>query len=230
MDADGSFGIRRSSCRIRNQQDCVSPVYYGRISLKQVQKVVPRLLQETFGGHIHLYQPKGPNRRGLWVWEGTCGVASRACQVLIPHLRIKANRAQVVVDLDQTKLKKFRMHSYWYIQEHPNWASESDIGVESAMGLLEYSCPKSISQALRAGTLLGFKRNHKWRLNLEFTAIYGALRVGHPRGVLPHPIELVAWKQRLWEQLRQLNQVGVNGTPATNRTGYFEPIDSALQD
>lgn len=99
IDADGHITVTRS-LRKKGKRYTHAPTYYHpRIGYTSTSQIVPKLIQMTFGGAVHQYQPKNPAHRRVYIWSVSthaCGVVAAA---LIPHLRQKKRQAEHLVAL-----------------------------------------------------------------------------------------------------------------------------------
>ena len=77
MDSDGYFSIRKSTNRLRNHGDVVSPQYFIRVGLKQVESEAVDLIHSLFGGSRTTTAPSAKNGKRLNVWQATDRKARR---------------------------------------------------------------------------------------------------------------------------------------------------------
>lgn len=229
MDSDGSFGIKRSTYHIRVRGDATNPVYFERVSLKQVTPDIPELLQTTFGGGCYKGKPGTNNSKPLYVWQATNKKAANACIFLLPYLRIKKTQALLLLELRETKKVGYGQLAYWFAQEHPEWATMEMITTTEAAQMLGYSNRESISQSLHNGTLLalpydflGRERPRVPRLLVEqMVPLLSKNGKAHTT-----PPQLITWRERLWNDIRELNKTGIHGTPTYHRTGPYKLLDA----
>jgi hypothetical protein len=123
MDADGYFSVHKSSKRGGRQ--FWNETYSPRIGLGQVTKAVPELLRKTFGGTSMRIEQRGGRNRDIFRWLATNKRAVRACEFLIPYLRLKGEQAKLLVELDTYTRKDVRKAAFWYERDHPNWSEET---------------------------------------------------------------------------------------------------------
>lgn len=228
MDSDGWFGIKRNTYRVREIKDAKSTGYSERTGLKQVTEVVPKMLKEAFGGHYYLMPARG-NSKPIWTWDATDKCAAKCALALLPYLRIKMAQARLLLDLRKSKdSDDYKKLSYWFALENPNWKKMPMLTFRQAAELLGYGNGASLSQAVANGTLLALPRK---RVGLESPRVPAALveaLVIHKAGASDNrgrlrPPQLIAWRQRLWEECRQLNRIGTGKHPITERTGFYAP-------
>ena len=229
VDSDGCIGVKKSTYQIRVTKEAKNPTYIERVSLKQVTDIVPNMLKSTFGGMVRWCKPNSPNSRPMWLWQATNRQAVRCCEVLLPYLRIKRRQAECCLEIRETKDGKYRQHSYWFLKENPDWRSGELITATEVRIALGYSGTDLVHQAYRQGALLAlpgvrgsvtprFARGLVERLSAVATRESGSLKYGTPQ-------ELVSWRERLWSEVRELNKVGVNGTPLYYRTGPYKTAE-----
>jgi hypothetical protein len=224
MDSDGYFGIKKSTYHRRIRGDAVNPSYSERIGLKQITPEVPELLKATFGGHI--YQSKGQteNSKPLWTYQASDLNAAKACVKLLPFLLIKKRQVELALELRESKNSKYLQHSYWFEKEFPDWQKMELITTEQANKMLGYGDHKSIAQCVSNGTILAtpYDRSGICKPRIPKVLIERLLlsmsRDGRPRN---QPPQLVEWRESLWNKIRELNKMGINGTPIFHRTGCY---------
>lgn len=88
IDSDGYIGVKRNPHS-----------YAGRIVVKQVQPGALDLLHEMFGGYVWTAAPSATRGNRLITWEVQAAAAGRACEALLPYLRIKRPQAENVIDV-----------------------------------------------------------------------------------------------------------------------------------
>jgi len=223
MDADGTFGISKSTYHQRVRGDAHNPVYSAKIGLKQTSPLVPELLKETFCGSLYPQKPGTPNSKPMWCWMASAKRAVRACEKLLPFIRIKRKQIEAILELETTRESKFKTHSYWFIEENPDWRSHPMMTSEEARRLMGYSHPGSVSQAVRNGSIPADRKKRRLLIPRTFLEHFSTCKghVGQPS----LPPQLIAWRQHLWERTRLLNKTGVNGTPVYHKTGPFRPLE-----
>lgn len=220
MDSDGSFSIRR-----RKRKGNQFPLYFERVSLKQVTPQIPTLLRDTFGGTIWQQKPSAKDGRPLWTWECVGPQAADACRALLPFLRVKPGRAALLMELRRTFDEQFQRHSYWYAKEHPRWRREPLLTSAEVGALLGYKTPHFANYACYRGTLLGLPATKSIRGKPQSRFAAGLVHIlkDRPRRGSSVPRQVFEWRQQLWEELRELNKCGVNGTPTYHRSGCYAP-------
>lgn len=234
MDSDGCFTIKRSTHRKRRRGDCLSPSYFPRILFGQVQPEICELLKTTFGGHVVIQRPRTRNSLPMFKYSASCRQAAEASRAMIPHLILKKERAKILVELQewQTRLET-RRASYWWLRENPNWESGELIDAEEVASILGYSHPTCVTQALKNGTLVGIPYDRSFgskgmkrfpRSLVEFLhSLKGREGGRHVRYVLP-PQHLERCES-LYQEIKRMNRLGINGTPVNHRTGYHALTD-----
>ena len=83
IDSDGYIGVRRGRHH-----------YSARMMVKQVTPQAIDLLYELFGGWRSTMAPSAERGRQLLTWEVHSAAAGRACEALLPYLRIKRAQAE----------------------------------------------------------------------------------------------------------------------------------------
>lgn len=226
MDSDGSFSIKKSTYHIRSHKDAVNPSYSEEVMLKQVTPEIPALLKEAFNGSVHLVKPGTVNSRPLYSWEASHVMAARACSLMLPYLRVKRRQAEIILELRRSREDRYRQYASWFATEHPDWPSMELLTIEEAAHMMSYRSPAMVSQAIRNGTLLAtpYARGQSAQPRIP-KRLVEELRInlssdGRAR-MTPPP--LLAWREHLCQQIRELNKMGVNGTPIYHRTGPYEP-------
>ncbi|MBP6997917.1 MAG: hypothetical protein KBB39_17420 [Phycicoccus sp.] len=93
IDSDGYIGVKRSDYAQRVRGDAGQPVYAPRVMVKQVTPEAVTLLHDLFGGYRGDARPSAARGRPLFTWEAHSANAMRACEAVLPHLRIKREQA-----------------------------------------------------------------------------------------------------------------------------------------
>ena len=93
IDSDGYIGVKRNDYSQRVRGDAGQPVYAPRALVKQVTPEAVDLLHEMFGGYRGDARPSATNGRPLFTWEAHSANAVRACEAVLPYLRIKREQA-----------------------------------------------------------------------------------------------------------------------------------------
>ena len=93
VDSDGTIGIKRSTYSMRVLGESSTAVFSERVALRQVQKIVPAMLKERFGGSLYITKPSCPGGKPLYSWAATDLRAVACIKGLLPYLRIKRAQA-----------------------------------------------------------------------------------------------------------------------------------------
>lgn len=88
IDSDGYIGVKRNPNS-----------YAARAMVKQVEPAAIDLLHETFGGYRSTAPPSAERGRPLLTWEVHSASAGRACEALLPYLRIKRAQAENAIEV-----------------------------------------------------------------------------------------------------------------------------------
>ena len=227
MDSDGCLSIKKSTYHLRVRKDSSNPVYSEQLSLKQVTPQIPDLLAVSFGGTVKLVAGQTENSKPVYRWAVTDTIAARATQMLLPYLLIKRRQAELILELRTSKESRYKQLSYWFEQENPDWRTGPLLVASEAMRILGYSNRNLLSQAVGNGTIPaipvprgGHKEHPRFpRAFVEAYAAFAAAGVGN-RG-RRRPPQLIAWRDHLWAEVRELNKIGINGTPVYHRTGHY---------
>lgn len=94
IDSDGCIGIKRSTYSMRVRGDATQPIYFERITVKQVETQAVALLHLMFGGHRGITDPSAKRGRPLHHWHIHSASAGKALVELLPYLRIKRKQAE----------------------------------------------------------------------------------------------------------------------------------------
>jgi hypothetical protein len=226
LDADGSFGMKRSTYHQRVRGDSNNPVYSERVALRQVTPQVPELLKAAFGGNLRRDKPQTPNSRSGYHWMISDLNASNACELLLPYLRIKHRQARIILELRESKAPGYRSYAYWFEREYPDWPDMELINTQEAQQILGYANRGSVSQAISNGLLLALPHDNVATMRPRICKALVELVAENQRtaGNAPsRPPALIAWRERLYQEIRELNKVGVNGTPLYHKTGFYTP-------
>jgi hypothetical protein len=230
IDSDGCISIKKSTYHMRVRGDATNAVYSERLMLKQVTPQIPELLHDSFGGMLSLDAPSCKrNGRPLWNWQTTDKKAASACAALLPFLRVKKRQAELALELRRSKSMPFSRFSYWFELENPKWRDMPMLTAGEAARAMGYKDWNNINQAIRNGSLLCLpwrefgKSKPRFpepmiRLYAEHAARSPGRRIGRVR-----PAQLIQWRENLWQQVRELNKIGVYGTPTYHRTGVHAP-------
>ncbi len=227
MDSDGCISIKKSTYHIRVRKDAGNAVYSERLSLKQVTPQIPELLAITFGGVVKLRGAQTENGKPLYTWVVTDKVAALAAERLLPYLLVKRPQAERVAELRKSKNNVYRRFVYWFVLENPAWGKGEMLVASEVLKILGYSNRALLSQAVGNGSLLALRvprGGHKEhaRFPKDFITAYAAFAAtsSDNRG-RRRPVQLIAWRERLWQEVRELNKIGVHGTPVFHRTGPY---------
>ncbi len=227
MDSDGFLTIKKSTYHRRVRMDAHNAVYSERMGLKQITPDIPHLLRDTFGGSLRLNKGGTENSRPLWGWEVTNLSAAEACRRLLPYLRVKRQQADILLELRTSKQGFYEQAAYWFVLENPDWASGPLVTTTDAAKMLGHKDFRSTSQAISNGTLIALPYNHGGRevprVPLALIELVKAQSGKDGRAQVQAP-QLIAWKERLFRQVQELNKIGINGTPIYHRTGPYLPI------
>lgn len=227
IDSDGSIGIKRSTYHIRVRKDAVNATYSERILLKQVTPHIPELLKECFGGTFRMEKASTTDGKPLFSYGCTDKNAARACELMLPYLRIKKPQAQLLLELRESKQPGYGKFSYWFELEHPDWRELPLLTTTEAMKILSYTNKGSLSQAIGNGTILALPYDHNSteRPRIPKLLLEQVLVLAGKDGFLRNqPPQLVAWRERLCQEVRELNKNGVIGTGIYRRVGPHAPI------
>jgi hypothetical protein len=216
MDSDGYFTIKRSTYCMRVRNEANNAIYSEKVGLHQVTPIVPELLKSHFGGNCHLAKPQTPNSKPMYRWTATDLAASKACEALLPYLRIKRRQVELILELRKSKEMPYGQLAYWFSEEFPGWRDMELWTTTQVVEALGYAGPAMVAQAIRNGTILSLNGNRGGiatprmpRLLIERLAEHQT-RSKDRRG-RNRPPQLIAWRERLWAEVRELNKIGVNG-------------------
>lgn len=226
MDSDGYFGIGRSTYAMRTQHGTTNPVFSERVGLGQVTPDIPMLLRASFGGGIGVSSPNTPNSKPLYRWHTTDRKATLVCETLLPYLRVKRRQAELILELHQSKGPGFRQAAYWFTREFPDWCLMEMISLSTAAAMLGHRKPTTIFQSIHNRSLVALPYNHRETMQPRIPKLLVerlASLTGSGRQAKIRPPELIAWRQRLYKQVKELNKTGVNGTSSYHLTGCHQP-------
>ena len=228
MDSDGFFSIKKSTYGKRVKKDCYNATYHATMGLKQVHPDVPNLLKSTFGGHVRICKPQTQNSKELWSYAATNKKAGDACRLLLPYLLIKKEQAKAILELRESKDTKYSQHSYWFKKENPDWRKKEKITTVETAKMMRYKSPVQVTFAIKNGTLLAIPYDHsgeiKPKVYKDLVAIIANESLKSKDGrIRTMPEQLVSWRHGLWEKVKELNKIGINGTSPNHRTGCHKP-------
>lgn len=228
MDADGFFGIKKSTYHVRVRKDAVNAVYSERMGMKQVTPEIPTLLRDTFGGHLGSHRPNKPNGRPLYGWNATDQAAANAAAALEPYVRIKRQQIAALIELRSwRKNRQAHQFAWWWVQEYPDWRTMPMLTARQVAEVFGYRDVSMVSQALRNKTFIALplvKNSHveQARFPEPFIRELATMRrPGRGGGKLFTPPQLIATYEALWERCRLLNAIGTGDHPVTMRTGPY---------
>ncbi len=224
IDSDGCVSIKRSTYHQRIRRDAHNPVFSERIMLKQVTPDIPMLLKETFGGMCRFEEGGSKNSKPLYSYEAKDRLAANACQLMLPFLRVKRKQAELVLQLRESKRGKYKQESYWFFQDSPDWDRMELITPSEATRMLGYRNNRSVFQAIRKRSLIAMNAHNS---GVETPRIPRLLveRILANGGPHATPIKLVLWQENLWQQIKELNKIGISGTEV-----YFRAIHRTLAE
>jgi hypothetical protein len=135
---------------------------------------------------------------------------------LIPYLRLKAEQAKLLVELDTYTRKDVRKAAFWYERDHPSWSEEALLTTTELRDLLGYRNPGSVYQAIRKGTLLATRgRDNVRRPRIPAGLVNDILaQRADPASAINgvRPPQLQRQRERIYRLVRELNRVGTNDT------------------
>jgi hypothetical protein len=111
IDSDGTIGVKKSTYAMRVRKDSTQPSYSERLCLRQVQKNIPQLLKDNFGGSLYLMKSSAEKGKPLFSWSITDKKAYDCIQALLPYLLVKRAQALNLIELRKIKniSKKYRI-------------------------------------------------------------------------------------------------------------------------
>lgn len=227
IDSDGSIGIKRSTYHIRVRKDAKNATYSERIQLKQVTPQIPELLKECFGGAFRIEKPSTQDGKPLFSYGCTDKQAARACELMLPYLRVKRRQAELVLELRKSKQPGYGKLSYWFELDHPDWRDMPLLTNTEVARILGYTNIGSVTQAIRNGTLLAISYDHHGveRPRIPEPLLQYVKEIAGDNGYFKlQPPKLVAWREDLYQQNRELNKIGINGTSVYHKTGHHQPL------
>jgi hypothetical protein len=98
IDGEGYIGIKKS-----RRADAVSPIYHERIQVRMVHEGAIKLLASTLGGNYYFEKAHSASGRPLYCWQASDAMAARILTVVLPHLIVKRESAQMVLALRTSK-------------------------------------------------------------------------------------------------------------------------------
>lgn len=102
LDADGSFSIILNTS-IQKKFGRPNPQWHETVALKQVTAIGTKLLKQTFGGCTYPEKPSMAGGKPLFCWRANDRTGAKACERLIPFLRIKKRQARLLLLLSVRK-------------------------------------------------------------------------------------------------------------------------------
>lgn len=102
IDCDGHITLVRKD---RHRKDRSPVAYYQpTVGLGQVDRIIPAILSEWFGGNV--YDLAGWNgNRPTFQWQCYSAVAYRVCEILAPHLLLKRRQAGILLEYEATVVR-----------------------------------------------------------------------------------------------------------------------------
>lgn len=102
LDSDGHIGVHVNWYKVRSGKhaDSTQPTYQPRCSVKQLDHQAVALFADLFDGHLYVdtTNVRG-SRRPINVWQVHSASCRRVLEALRPHLRIKTQQADLVLEL-----------------------------------------------------------------------------------------------------------------------------------
>lgn len=229
MDADGYFTIKKDSRGIRIYNDRWNVCYSADAGLKQVTPIVPALLKETFTGLLRVDKPSTPNSKPIHAFRISDKKCALMCRALLPYLKIKKRHAEICIELDNTMHPRYRQVAYWFERENPNWRDMQLVTVTEAAELLGYQSDQAVCQAIHDKGILALPYSHNSHMKMPripLPLIEQLIANRSDRRAQRRPSQLIAWRERLWIEIHELNKIGVTGTSCYFQTGVHKPIFS----
>ena len=188
IDSDGYIGVKRG----------VS--YAARMIVKQVQPQAVELLHEMFGGYRSTAPPTAERGRYLLTWEVHSASAGRACEALLPYLRIKRVQAENAIEVCRINAGP-RRHR-WDVPEVIE--GEPMVTMAEAARRLGKSYAVVI-QAVRLGSVPHVRTGPRKVLIPEsYLPVWAARRCAPRR----HP-DVTARLEACYQRAKELNHVGI---------------------
>jgi hypothetical protein len=189
---------------------------------------VPLLLKSIFGGSIYVTRPGTKNSRPLYKWMASDRSAAIAARTLLPFLRIKFRQAEALVDLYELKTTpKANTVAYWFSRDNPEWASGKLLTSREVASMLGLNNIYSVSQAVRNATLLSTISEGKRKTDVPHVPEGLVVELIESRMGGKHHISSPRYVSKLhefYEQVKMLNQLGMNGTILNRREGYYARV------
>lgn len=226
MDSDGCFGVKRSTYHMRVLKDAANPTFSERVMLKQVTPQIPELLHSLFGGSYFLGKAGSANGKPLYCFQTTDKQGAAMCAALLPYLRVKKRQAELLLELRHSKESRFSQIGYWFEKEFPDWPKMELITTRETAILLNMKNHGSVAQAVSNGSLLSLPYDYSGAEKPRIPKLLVEWRVelmGNDGRASRRPKQLIAWRQRIWDDVRELNKIGIHGTAIYRREGVYSP-------
>jgi excisionase family DNA binding protein len=194
IDSDGYIGVKRKA------NGRWQAVYAPRMMVKQVTPQAIELLHGMFAGYRTIGEPTAARGRPLFVWEVHSANAGRACEALLPYLRIKRAQAENAIEVNRINSERHRHR--WDVPEVID--GEPMVTMAEAARRLGKSYAVVI-QAVRLGSVPHVRTGPRKVLIPEsYLPIWAARRVTPGR----HP-DVTARLEACFLRAKELNHVGV---------------------
>lgn len=225
MDADGYFTIKRNTYGVRVLKNAKNPTYSESVGLRQVTPQVPYLLKDTFGGTVRKTKGGTENSKPLYNYMSTDVIAFNLCEILLPYLRIKPEQVKILIELRESKKAKYKQVSYWFEKEFPDWQEMELATPKEVVKMMGYAQPAVVSRAIADGILLALPykpAGTKPTPRIPKLLIERLVSLSS-NGKYFLPPNLIEWKEYLYQSIKELNKIGINGTSIYNKTGVHKP-------
>lgn len=114
IDGEGTIRINKTKPYIKNKnKNCA---YSASMSVGMVERIIPELLKETFGGSVH--EECVPERRSIWRWNASGRMSVyKILEELAPYLIVKREQALAVMEFCRDWHTPFSRQAGLSIQE-----------------------------------------------------------------------------------------------------------------
>ena len=198
VDSDGYIGVKRSDYAQRHG-DAGQAVYSPRVMVKQVEPQAVGLLHGMFGGYLGTGNPTAAKGRPLHTWEVHSANALRACEALLPHLRIKRAQAENAIECGRLNAGVSRR----------GWDLPDVLPDETLVPLLEAARRAGRSadvayQSAHLGNIPVVRKGRRVFMPESYIETWAARGKAAPRRA-----DLTAQMEACFQRAKELNRVGI---------------------
>jgi len=108
IDGEGYIGITEltpvTRCRGNGTRVRKSPQHRIYVTVNMTERAAIEWMHQTFGGHFQPLKQRNPRHKAVFRWSVTSEAAAIFCEILAPHLKVKARQARLAARFYRERL------------------------------------------------------------------------------------------------------------------------------